>query len=191
MSRQVEISCEKLQIGWGNPGYSADLDYLEAVSRMAIESAGPILECGTGLTTILLGLLTRNRDVCVHSLEHDAAWHRRVTTVARKLGLNRLHIHFAPLIDYGGYWWYQPPFNWMSKHFSLVICDGPQESTPGGRYGLLPIMRERLDCGALVLLDDANTLAGSKVLDRWRSEWGASVELIRNPNGEFAVVKIG
>jgi len=47
----------ELIVGWGNEGFAAQVDYLEEVSRHAAKTPGPILECGSGLTTIVLGLL--------------------------------------------------------------------------------------------------------------------------------------
>ena len=59
--------------------------------------------------------------------------------------------------------------------FDLVICDGPTEATPGGRYGLLPIMARHLSEDAVVRLDDADTKTGRDVLARGRMKGWCSV----------------
>jgi hypothetical protein len=47
------------------------------------------------------------------------------------------------------------PLNRMPKHFGMVVCDSlPKKSIPGDCYGLLPVMRNRLGTGSVILLDD-------------------------------------
>src|SRR5688572_10649779 len=60
----------QLQIGWGNEGFAASYDYLEEVISRARSTMGPILECGSGLTSLLLGLVAGRRGVEIWSLEH-------------------------------------------------------------------------------------------------------------------------
>jgi hypothetical protein len=65
----------------------------------------------------------------------------------------------------------------MPGVFDLVICDGPPGTTKGGRYGLVPIMRERLKPGCAILLDDAGREQERAIADRWKTELGASFEI--------------
>src|SRR4026208_693267 len=62
-----ELPCamllEQLQTGWDNGGMAAQTDYLLEVSRQALTTKGPVLECGSGLTTLLLGLLAGTRGI--------------------------------------------------------------------------------------------------------------------------------
>src|SRR5690349_20751228 len=51
--------------GWGNDGYAANLDYLEEVAKQSLSCDGPILECGSGASTILLGILSARRQLAV------------------------------------------------------------------------------------------------------------------------------
>src|SRR5262245_60011254 len=63
----------KARAAWGNEGYSADLRYLEEMTARVARCSGPILECGTGLTTLLAGVLAEKRAVPVLSIEQDEA----------------------------------------------------------------------------------------------------------------------
>ena len=45
-----------LSYGWGNEGFSAEDIFLQAVVRHAAVSTAPVLECGSGLSTILLAI---------------------------------------------------------------------------------------------------------------------------------------
>ena len=57
------------------------------------------------------------------------------------------------------------------RRISLVICDGPPSSTRGGRFGLVPVLRENLAPGFRILLDDARRPGEREVLRRWASEF--------------------
>src|SRR5207237_8682566 len=48
-----------LVYGWANKSWSASEDYLVSCSQHAMACHGPILECGSGLTTILVGLIAQ------------------------------------------------------------------------------------------------------------------------------------
>lgn len=123
-----------LLTGWSNDGFAADLDYLEEVSRRAAGVDGPVLECGSGLTTLLVGLLAGRRGFETWSLEHHAEWHARVAAALEAHSVPRARLALAPLKSYGAFSWYDPPLAEMPGAFRLVVCDGPPGDTPGGRY---------------------------------------------------------
>lgn len=176
----------ELSIGWGNEGFAAQTDYLEEVSRQAARTRGPVLECGSGLTTIMLGLLAGRRGVQTWSLEHFPEWQARVIGVLDRFQIPNVKICAAPLRSYGEFEWYAPPLAEMPHEFQLVICDGPPGATAGGRYGLLPVMGERLPAGTVILLDDATRPGELEALRRWTSETKLKVS---SPDGhDFAVI---
>ena len=179
----------KLIKGWSNDGYAANLDYLESVARHAIDAEGPILECGSGVTTILLGLLCQPRKTEVWSLEHSPEWRDRVDGVLKRNGILNVRVCAGRLIDYGAFLWYDPPMQEMPKEFSLVICDGPPGATRGGRYGLLPVMKDRLRPGAIILLDDADRTAEAEMIKRWESEALFTTRVIKAQGGCFAILQ--
>jgi hypothetical protein len=178
----------ELQAGWGNESFAARTDYLTEVANRAVAATGPILECGCGLTTMLLGWLAGRRGIETWSLEHMPEWHARMTGTLRRYRIPKARVCLAPLRDYGGFSWYDPPLEEMPADYQLVICDGPPGTTPGNRYGLLPVLGERLSAGSLILLDDANREGEAEVLRRWGTEAKVSVQLHDVPTGTFAVV---
>jgi hypothetical protein len=137
----------RLRTGWGNQGFSADLDYLSAVLEHAQRVDGPVLECGSGLTTIAMAL----RGVDVWTLEHHADWRRKVVASLRAVNAPARVLH-TPLQDYAGVTWYSLPSE-LPRQFGLIICDGPPSSTRGGRAGLWSVLEADFD---RVLLDDAD-----------------------------------
>lgn len=179
---------KKLRLGWNNQGWDAKLDYLEEILRRALTTQGPILECGSGLTTLVLGHVAGKRNIATWSLEHNEDWHRRVSDTIKRHRVPGANLCFSPLREYEQFNWYDPPLDRMPAKFSLVICDGPPDLANGGRYGLLPVLGDRLAAGAVILFDDAREPGQPEVLHRWEIERGVSVELRETEEALFALV---
>jgi len=180
---------QKLRLGWNNQGWDAKLGYFEEIVRRAVSVDGPILECGSGLSTLVLGHLAARRKFETWSLEHNPEWHARVANAVERHGVPCVNLCFAPLRDYGEFNWYDPPLTRMPAKFSLIICDGPPDLANGGRYGLLPILGERLERGAIILFDDVKEPGQQDVLRRWVTERSVNVELKETDEASFAVVR--
>jgi len=163
-----------LVAGWGNRKMSALEDFISAALLHARQTDGPILECGSGLSTVLLGLAADRAGRRLFSLENDSFWAEKVRGILRRYGISSVEVLASELRSYGAYSWYDPPFDALPKDFSLVVCDGPQGTTPGGRYGLLPLMRAHLRPGCIILLDDAHRPAEREIGARWARELGTS-----------------
>jgi hypothetical protein len=176
----------QLRTAWGNPGFTANVSFLQAVLDYAESEPGPILECGSGLTTVLLALTVQTHQVW--SLEHVAEWQHYVQTRLRFAGTSA-NVLLTPLASFGQFQWYRIPAA-LPKEFRLVICDGPQGTTPGGRYGLLPLLRERLPRGTVILLDDAQRLTEQATLKRWHEEAGWRFTIKENGAAAYAIVTI-
>lgn len=180
-----------LQAGWSNEGYAARTDYLQEVARIAATTSDPILECGSGLTTILVGLLAGRRGVRTYSLEHTSEWRGRINDTLRKLRIPQVEVSLAPLREYDGFSWYEAPLAQLPKGFGLVICDGPPGSTPGGRYGLMPVLGERIPPGCVILLDDTERDSEVEAMRRWSAETQMTILSHESPTGLFAVITRG
>lgn len=164
--------------GWGNESWSALDEYLAACLRQVLSSSENTLECGSGLSTILVGFIAKGRGRSHWALEHSPEWAGRVQRCLTRYGLDSaVVLCTSPLKDYGHFCWYDPPLESMPSRFDVVICDGPPGTTRGGRYGLVPIMKDRLKAGCAILLDDASREEERAIAERWRAELGASSEL--------------
>jgi predicted O-methyltransferase YrrM len=181
---------KKLRLGWDNQGWDAKLDYFEEIARRVVATKGPILECGSGLSTVVMGYLAGRRNVELWSLEHNPDWYRRVSGVIKRREAPGINLCLAPLRDYKEFNWYDPPLAEMPAKFSLVICDGPPDLSHGGRYGLMPILGDRLESGTVILFDDAREPGQPEVLQRWMAENGVSVELRETEEVSFALATI-
>src|SRR5215471_4744879 len=83
--------------GWGNAGWSADRAFLSAVVRHAAATRGPIVECGTGLTTLMLAVVAARTGQRVVSLEHEPRWTRQLCDTLARFGLDAVRIDSNPL----------------------------------------------------------------------------------------------
>jgi hypothetical protein len=163
---------------WGNAGWSAADDYLRTSIVHALETTDAILECGSGLSTLLLAAIAKQRGLQYWVLEHSAHWADKVRHHLVRHDISGAHIWVGSLREYAGYAWYDPPLHWMPKRFSLVVCDGPPADTHGGRYGLVPVMGSRLGPGCVILLDDAVREEERAIARRWQAELGAECTLL-------------
>jgi predicted O-methyltransferase YrrM len=178
----------ELSRAWGNEGYSADPEFLEESLRRVAAGPGTVLECGSGLSTVLMAIVGRATNTRIWSLEHNVGWFARVRSVLNRFRLRGTHLILSPLRSYGDFMWYEPPWSKLPHRFDLVICDGPPEETSGGRFGLVPLIRSRLSPGAVLLVDDAATETGGRVLTRWRDEFGAQILTRIGPFAAYAVL---
>ena len=163
--------------GWGNEGWSAWDEYLKGCLDAARSAPGPILECGSGLSTLLVGVIAQRMGNTVWSLEHNAEWARRLERELARYGITSVRVFVSPLHDYGAFHWYRPPLSALPADFSIVICDGPPGSTPGGRTGMLPVMRSRLAPGCVILLDDAERGQEQAIAAKWAEELGTEIRI--------------
>src|SRR3989442_245782 len=130
-----------LQRAWGNEGFAAKDAYPAEVIRHAMRAQGPILECGSGLTTILLTALAGRRGIPVWSLEHMSEWHTRVAKIIDRLGVPAVRAGCAPPPPYGEDDWDSPPVPGIAQDLPLVICGRPPGADPWG--GVRPLSRNR------------------------------------------------
>lgn len=169
---------EALVYGWGNEIWSAQVEYLQASLEQAWFAKSPILECGSGLSTILLGVICSKTGNSLVTLEHMPRWAKRVKRVLQAYHLDRVVLHTVDLVRYNTYAWYDNSPIPAALNFGLVICDGPPGDTWGGRYGLLPVMGKHLQSQAIILLDDAQRPGEQEVLQRWASEFGVKFTIV-------------
>lgn len=177
-----------LVYGWGNESWSGAPELLHSCIKQALITEESVLECGSGLTTIVLGAVAQRTGIKVWSLEHMPEWAERVSMHLNLFAIESVRLCLAPLVSYGEYDWYTPPSETRSKRFGLVVCDGPPSSTRGGRYGLVPVMKRNLAKGCVILLDDAQRESEQVVIRRWACELPCSYSRAGAEKPYFRVV---
>lgn len=175
---------------WGNAAWSPSPQFLTMAMDQAVRVGGPILECGSGLSTLILASALefgRRRRTLLWSLEHLDAWGDRVSWWAWRYGLHSVNVFVDPLRDYGDFTWYDDRLP-DRRPIDLVLCDGPPSGVPGGRFGLLPVMRTKLAAGCTILLDDLVRLDEQVIMARWAKEYDVQGIITGSP--AFAILKV-
>lgn len=155
-----------LMLAWGNIGYAAGFSYLRHMAGKVRQCEGAILECGSGVSTLLISALSRANRTEVIVLENSKVWHSFMSRVIKALEYDHVQVMFAPLVEYDDFVWYKVPPD-IPGPVHLVVCDGPPGKTRGGRYGLLPVMQRNLAENCTVLLDDTHRQAERDIIDNW------------------------
>jgi predicted O-methyltransferase YrrM len=140
-----------------------------------------IVECGSGLSTVYLGRLLRQRGYGhVVSLEHDKKWGDLVERWLNADGLADLvDVVHAPLVD----GWYDRQVIPSVSDIDLLVVDGPPAYVPETaecRYPALPYFYPSMRDGATVILDDILRAGESAIVERWSRELPVSLECRRN-----------
>ncbi len=125
---------------------------LEALYSQARETAGDVLETGSGLSTLVLGLALAGTDRTVHALEHDVYFWRKTAGMLEQFGIPNVMLHLLPLEpqDDGTVAYAETD---LPESVGLALIDGP----PGkyGRAGVVRALLGRLKSAVLVI-DDAD-----------------------------------
>lgn len=155
--------------GWGNLGWSSFQDYTYAIINAAKFNNGPVLECGSGLSTLILGIIAEDKGFDVWTLEHHESWANHVKEKLSELNIKKVKVCHAPLKNYGNFHWYETAGIQPPENFSLVICDGPPHDTSGGRFGLMPVMNKMLADNSVILLDDYLRNEEREIVNKWQN----------------------
>jgi hypothetical protein len=136
----------------GNP-WGAREDVLALAIKLAKEADGPIIEAGSGLTTILMAAATEQTVYC---LEHDAMHANRLRDLCTLAGVSGVGLCRASLKDG---WYDLESVNGLPKSFAFGLNDGPPR-LEGDRMKFF----DRIDC-PLVVCDDAESYDFASVPD--------------------------
>jgi hypothetical protein len=195
LSRPALLSIvAQLRQTWGNTNYSADLGFLEEIVVAAMRPTGPFLECGSGLSTVVLGVLAQRNGVTVWSLEQDIVWSRAMWSRLAALGLSNVYLLHAPLELKDGGVWYGFDAAAMPRAFSTVFCDGPavrKSQWPAAahrawRSRLVEELRQRGITFGKIVLDDAEDARSPDLIEAWRRA-GLIVEIVECQFGRHIV----
>lgn len=153
------------------------------VSVMRQHQPRLVVEIGSGVSTIITSYVLKEQNAGrVVSFEHEQGFARVSADEVAEHGLSAwAEVRTAPLRDVtigGENWrWYDPAMFADLNGIDLLTVDGPPESTGDfARYPALPMLFDRLNPGALILVDDYLRDAEYLMVKRWLNEF--NVELV-------------
>jgi hypothetical protein len=139
----------------GNP-WTLEPEALAELYQAARQAKAPVLEMGSGLTTLVLGLALQGTGQIVHVLEcHLESW-RTTAAALERLGVKNVVLHYASLVPVGpeakdvAY----GAADDMPEEFGLVLVDGPYHSPQ--RLSALWALRQHIRAAKLII-DDVDT----------------------------------
>lgn len=137
-----------------------------------------IVECGSGTSTLWLAYAARHvGGARVVALDHDARYAAATRALLDRHGLGDVaEVRHAPLrevtVDQEVLSWYDTAQLADVASVDLLLVDGPPKWTGSqARYPAVPVLRDRLAPGALVLADDAERPEEKKTIRRWRAQY--------------------
>jgi Methyltransferase domain len=190
---ELPISTEladRLFYGWSNEGWSAKTNLVEYLVNHNLHFTGTFLECGSGLSTVLMSQIAQKTGAKIFSLEHHPEWHTRMRATLSDMGLQSGGVLLTPLTNYGDFDWYaETPELASVSSIDLILCDGPPSNTLGGRYGLFQRIFPKLAPRARIVVDDSHREYEQKLLKRWLIEYAGKIE-IESAFSTFTVLRL-
>lgn len=187
----VEEACaSRIIYGWSNEGWSAKPALISYLLNEYRDFEGTMVECGSGLSTLLLQMIALRTGAQILSLEHNLEWHELMNRRLAARNLATTSLIYAPLREYGDYDWYDDRAVLSEcKSIDVVLCDGPPNSTRGGRYGAMPRMAHLLNDNAAIIVDDAQRSEEAQMIRRWSADSQKQIVLEKTfPN--FVVLRV-
>lgn len=151
---------------------------LRLVHLVRTTAPGPVLECGSGSSTVWLGHAVRRHGGRVIALEHLAPYAERTRSLLEEHGLlDVVEVRHAPLMSQQvgeeTWSWYAPESVADLHDIRLLLVDGPPQRTgPLARYPAVPLLAHRLRSDAWVMLDDVVRPDERAVSRRWVEDHG-------------------
>lgn len=128
-----------------------------------------VLECGSGLSTVLIAAWAEEAGAEWQALEHAPAFYHKTRQLLHEHGLSAHGLIRAPLDDFElgdlEYSWY----NFLPLgEYGFIFVDGP----PGdvGRFGAGPALLPHLAPWGELWLDDADRPGEQEALRRWSAD---------------------
>lgn len=164
-----------------------------------------IVECGGGVSTILIGRLLEQlgrSDAHLYSIEHDAEWVRELNGLVRTFEIDDwVTIVEAPLVrtshshSVDALWYSTETLNAVEgfSDVDLLFVDGPPAHAPSqqhARYPALPYFIDRLGTRFCVILDDISRRGEHEIVQAWADQYDMAFEE-RILHGDYAICTRG
>jgi hypothetical protein len=168
--RTLRHVCDKIKAGtwtmrdlteakrYADNFWGAQEDVLAAAVCLAKEANGPIIETGSGLTSIVMAAATSQTVYC---LEHDPYYASRLIKMATEAGVE-VGLCRVPLV---GEWYDLSEFKGLPERFALGLNDGPPRYLGGNRK----LFFSKMKCD-VIISDDADDRDYAAFLREWAED---------------------
>jgi len=165
---------------WDNGAWTASAEFLVAMVEAvrATSKYACVLECGSGLTTLVLAAVAEKRYAV--SLEHDTYHYAHVLAELKKAGFIRHGLQYASLAKDGWYSYVPAP------SVDLLIVDGPPRHL-GRREAVFGFEQV---ANAIVLADDCGDPAVLQPFTKWAEQQGRSPTILKGQKGKLFAISI-
>ncbi len=164
---EAEGDYEELLRFAGN-SWAADAGVLAGISRIARQCRGPIIETGSGMSSVVMAAMTDQQVYTLEHLEHFAA---TTSYWAQLAEVRNLNIGCAPLKDF----WYDIEKFELPRKFALGFCDGPPRLY-GTRHKFLELIAPR--CQVVVLDDVSSDARYQRIVNEYAAHNGMEVTML-------------
>lgn len=177
----IKVLAERFREGVETPGdydelyrfasnrYAADSTGLALVTELARKCTGPIIETGSGLSSILMATVSSHP---VYSLEHLEHYAGQTLSWASQAGATNLRLCRAPLTDE---LWYDVESLNLPNKFSLGFCDGPPRLC-GSRMRFFEVFGHR--CTAIAVDDITGDNNFAAAVQDWAAANGRDFQIL-------------
>lgn len=153
---------------YANNNYAADAGVLAVCVGVARKCRGPIIEAGSGISSVLMAAASGQT---VYSLEHEQHWASSTLKWAEEAGTPNIGLCCAPLVDG---WYDLEPFDLPGK-FALGFCDGPPRLY-GTRMRFFEVFGDRCE---VIIADDVKADNNFALeVHKWAESRGRNVQIL-------------
>ena len=151
-----------------NP-FGAPEETLVLAAVMARKAEGPIIETGSGLTTIIMAAVAEHPVYCI---EHDPIWAAHLETMIEESGVSGICLCLCPIKN--GWYDLSEVEETLPKQFALGLNDGPPRAL-GSRMGFYDRFG---NCTENIVVDDVDDREYGDLVVKWCEKNGKRVDFI-------------
>lgn len=172
-------------------GWTSSPDFLKELAEIILATRPAlVVETGSGVGTLVTAYcLRRLGQGKVVSLEHDPKYAKATRATLELHDLQEVAtVVDAPLttVDIGGtMWrWYDVAGLHVEQPIDVLIVDGPPDATQAlARYPAIPILREHMHEGSIVVADNAKADDERQVIAMWEREFAMQSDFVDTETG--------
>lgn len=143
-----------------------------------------IVECGAGVSTLLIGkVLKQMGEGHIYTIEDDKHWFNVMTTAIKQNRLNEyvtiFHAPLGPNTRANELWYDESVVQEVKdsiSHIDVLLVDGPKSTSAFSRFPALPMFAPHIDSTSLIILDDTKRYYEKEVIKKWKEHFNLEIE---------------